>query len=51
MHAVFMSTTTALATAVVVKSRCRVMVFEKPEMIDKTLDEVLTGTQPLTTLA
>ena len=38
-----------LATAVVVMRRCRVMVFEKPEVIDK-LDEALTRTRPLMTL-
>ena len=36
MHAVFMGTTTASATPLVVMCRCRVMVFEKPEVIEKT---------------
>ena len=36
MHAVFMGTTTASTTPVVVSRRCRVMVFEKPEVVDKT---------------
>ena len=42
MHAVFMGTTTATTdhfdgttTAVVVMRRCPVMVFEKPEVLDK----------------
>ena len=35
MHAVFMGTT-ASAMPVVVMRRCRVMVFEKPEVVDKT---------------
>ena len=36
--------------AVVVRRRCLVMVFEKPEVTDK-LDAMLACTQPLTTLA
>ena len=36
MRAVFMGTTTASATLVVVSIRCRLMVFEKPEVLDKT---------------
>ena len=36
MNAVFMGTTTASATPVVVMHCCRVMVFEKPEVVDKT---------------
>ena len=36
MHAVFMGTTTVSTTPVVVRRRCRVMVFEKPEVVDKT---------------
>ena len=35
MHAVFIGRQLRLATAVVMR-RCRVMVFEKPEVIDKT---------------
>ena len=33
MHAVFMGTTTVSATPVVVRRRCRVMVFEKPLLL------------------
>ena len=36
MHPVFMGTTTASKTPVVVRRRCRVMVFEKPELVDET---------------
>ena len=36
MHTVFMGTTTASATPVVVMRRCRVMGFAKPEVVDKT---------------
>ena len=36
MHAVSMVRQLHLATAVVVMHRCRVMVFERPEVIDKT---------------
>ena len=36
MHAVFVGTTTASPTPVVMMRRCRVMVFEKPEVVDKT---------------
>ena len=36
MHAVFMGMTTASATPVVVMCHCRVMVFEKPEVVDQT---------------
>ena len=50
MHAVSMGTTTASETPVVVMRRCRMMVFEKPEVVDK-LGDALSGTQPLTTLA
>ena len=39
-----------LATAEVVMRRCRVMMFEKLEVVVR-LHEPLTGTQPLTTLA
>ena len=35
MHAVLMGTTTASTTPVVVRRRCRVMVFEKQEVVDK----------------
>ena len=36
MHAVFMGTTTASPNGGEVMLRCRVVVFEKPEVIDKT---------------
>ena len=36
MHAVFIGMKLPHATAVVVMRRCRVMAFEKPEVIDKT---------------
>ena len=36
MHAVFMIRQLRPAIAVVVMRRCQVMVFEKPEVIDKT---------------